>query len=105
MHRALLPGALMILTLGSTSARAEDPLVAAGHQVADRWCVNCHVVSPGQTRGGDQAPPFRSIAERPGTTAASVRAFLELPNHRMPYQNLSNVELDAVTAYILALKH
>ena len=105
MHRALLPGALMILMLGSTAVQAEDPRVAAGHEVANRWCVNCHVVAPGQTRGGDQAPPFRSIAERAGTTAASIRAFLELPNHRMPYQNLSNVELDAVTAYILSLRH
>jgi mono/diheme cytochrome c family protein len=90
---------------GITPVRAQqDALAAAGRQVAQRWCVNCHVIGPEQTQGSDQVPSFRSIARKAGTTSASLHAFLAIPHGRMPDQALSNADLDAVVAYILSLK-
>ncbi len=94
--------AVGLLTAGS--ALAQDPRVAAGREVAQRWCVNCHVVGPEQTRGSDQVPSLRSIAEKPGTNEGSLHAFLSIPHGKMPDQALSNADVDAVAAYILSLK-
>lgn len=90
--------------LAAGSAVAQDPRVDAGREVAQRWCVNCHVIGPEQTQGSDQVPSLRSIAEKPGTTAAGLHAFLAVPHGKMPDQALSNADLDAVVAYILSLK-
>jgi mono/diheme cytochrome c family protein len=97
-------GAGLAMLLAVAPAAAQDATAAAGREVAQRWCVNCHVTEPNQTAGSDQAPSFRSIAERPGTTTASLHAFLGLPHGSMPDQALSNPDVDAVSAYILSLK-
>jgi mono/diheme cytochrome c family protein len=98
----MMASALMLLTI--RSALAEDLKVTAGRQVAQTWCINCHVVEPKQVRGSDQTPSFRAIANQKRTTAASLHAFLAIPHGRMPDQALSNRDMDAVVAYILSLK-
>lgn len=97
-------GAGLVTLLASFPVAAQDGAAAAGREVAKRWCVNCHVIDPGQAQGSDQIPSFRAIAQRKGTNSASLHAFLALPHGNMPYQNLSNPDLDAVVAYILSLK-
>jgi mono/diheme cytochrome c family protein len=95
----IVAGALVLLS--TRSVLAEDIKVTAGRQVAQTWCINCHVVEPKQARGSDQTPSFRAIANQKRTTAASLRAFLSVPHGRMPDQALSNRDMDAVVAYIL----
>jgi cytochrome c len=97
---AALLGTLLVVR----PAASQEAIAAAGHEVAQRWCINCHVIGPEQVRGSDQAPTLRAIADRPGTTAASLRAFLAVPHGKMPDQALSNADIDAVSAYILSLK-
>ena len=91
-------------SLAAWPAMAQDGRVGAGREVAARWCVNCHVVDPAQASGNDVTPSFRSVANRPGTTAESLHVFLAVPHGKMPFQALSNPYLDSVSAYILSLK-
>jgi cytochrome c len=91
---------------GGAPARADDTAsVMAGKQVAQTWCVNCHVVATTQVRGSDQAPTWTSIAALPGTTSASLHAFLAQPHGKMPDFKLSKPDIDNVVAYILSLKN
>ncbi len=79
--------------------------LAHGRVVAERWCANCHVVGPAQTRApGDAAPPFAAIAGMPSATEMSLRVFLQTPHANMPDYQLSQRELDSVVAYILSLR-
>ncbi len=97
---------LLMLFAAATPAVAQtdgDPV--AGQQLAKTWCINCHVVSPGQTEGtSNGAPPFTAIAVQPGVTPMGLRVWLQTPHHRMPDLSLSNDQIDDVTAYILSLR-
>lgn len=79
--------------------------VETGHQLAKRWCVNCHVVDSAQTTGrATGAPSFAAVARMPSTTSMSLHAFLQTPHPRMPDFILSPSEIDALSIYILSLK-
>jgi len=76
-----------------------------GRRLAYRWCEACHVVSATQTRPAtDQAPPFATIARRPGFDAAKITLFLLDPHPKMPDMNLSRIEAGDLAAYIATLK-
>lgn len=108
LNEGLAVGAAMAVcvALGSVPARADNGgEVAAGRDVAQTWCVNCHVVSGQQKQGSDQAPTWNSIANRPGETSATLHAFLARPHGGMPDFKLSKTQIDDVIAYILSLKH
>jgi mono/diheme cytochrome c family protein len=110
--RVALP--LVAIALLSTTAYAQAPEgnAAAGHEFALKVCSACHVVATDQEFPPIRRPPapaFRSIANRPGTTAESVRAFL-LRTHRtieqpynMPNLALSDGQVANAAAYVLSL--
>jgi hypothetical protein len=76
-----------------------------GSLLAHRWCEACHVVTPTQRRSTtDQAPPFASIAKRPGFDAARIAMFLLDPHPKMPDMSLTRVEAGDLAAYIGSLK-
>ena len=101
---AALAGGLAAAFAGAP-ARADDAgPIAAGKTVAQTWCANCHLVSGSQTQGSDEAPTWTSIASRPGTTPASLHAFLAKPHGKMPDFKLSPTEIDDLVTYILSLK-
>jgi len=87
--------------------------VQAGERLAIDDCAACHMVSSRQPRPPIMQPPapsFRAIANRPNTTAKSLRAFI-LTTHttlqtppNMPSTLLSDNEATAAVAYILSLK-
>ena len=64
----------------------------------------CHVVEPNQSTATDNAPSFRAIAARPGTTAGSLDRYLSIGHTLMPDFSLSSQERDALVAYILSLR-
>ncbi|MBS0640456.1 MAG: c-type cytochrome [Acetobacteraceae bacterium] len=77
----------------------------AGKRIAETWCVNCHVVAPGQARGtSNGAPAFTAIAGNTAITPMALRAFLQTPHHRMPDLQLSREQIDDVSAYIQSLR-
>jgi mono/diheme cytochrome c family protein len=79
--------------------------VAAGRQLAETWCSNCHVVGPGQRRGtSNGAPTFAAIARLKSTTHVALTVFLQTPHDRMPDLHMSRDEIDNVAAYIISLR-
>jgi cytochrome c len=76
-----------------------------GSRIAHRWCEACHVVTPTQRRATtDQAPPFATIARRPGFTSARVALFLLDPHPKMPDMSLTRTEAADLAAFIGSLK-
>jgi len=98
--------ALLLQGLAVPAAMAQDRGdAAAGHQMAQRWCSNCHMVDPTQQNAAaNGVPPFAAIARMTSMTALSLRVFLQTPHIRMPDFQLTNGEIDDVVAYILSLK-
>jgi mono/diheme cytochrome c family protein len=75
-----------------------------GSRLAHRWCEACHVVTPTQHRAAtDQAPPFATIARRPGFSASRVALFLLDPHPKMPDMSLTRNEAADLAAYIASL--
>lgn len=90
--------------------RPADP--ARGLDLAETWCMLCHDVAP--DRPGDLeagATPFAALAARPGTTADSLRAFMNEVHpvmtvgepFPMPTVVLYPAEKEDLIAYILSL--
>ncbi len=99
----------LFLTLGLAIPRAADlavraPDLADGKAMAEKWCSQCHMISPGEKRAGDMAPSFTSIARMSATTEMSLRAFLQTPHVRMPDYHLTRDERADLVAYILSLR-
>ncbi|MFO0998400.1 MAG: cytochrome c [Alphaproteobacteria bacterium] len=92
---------LGIAAMGPLRADAGD--AESGHALARQWCSSCHLVEPG-TSGGDQAPPFESIANDPTRTPARLRGWLASPHPPMPDLKLSRTQIDDVMAYLESLK-
>lgn len=106
-----------LIRILDASAGAEEPSSAddirAGRALSLRLCTPCHVVSPDQETAPILQPParnFRSIANRRGTTAESLRRFLG-ETHRslgkpggMPNPQLTEDQVRQATAFILSLK-
>jgi len=100
------------LALAPPVAKAQA--VTDGRNLAVQVCAACHYVGSPQPFDPvlqPPAPPFREIANRPGTTAQSLRRFVMNPHGgdrsvavRMPNAMLLPEQADQVTAYILSLR-
>lgn len=97
-------GALLGLLLAlpaASSAQDKDH----GHELAVRWCANCHVVERSASSGrADGLPTFPAIAAQPTTTAASLQGVMNARHGRMPDFSLSVRERNDLAAYILGLR-
>jgi mono/diheme cytochrome c family protein len=93
----------LLAALAPQAAAAADS--ARGAKLAKQWCASCHIVSSDQTRGADVAPPFASIAKRPGFTASYTAQFLMRSHPRMPDVHLTRDEARDLGAYIATLAH
>ena len=91
------------LTWALSDAAAAPPDPAHGEQLAKRWCASCHIVSPEQARGADNAPAFASIAKIPGFSADKIAKFLMDPHPKMPDMQLGRDEAQDLGAYIAGL--
>jgi mono/diheme cytochrome c family protein len=77
--------------------------VENGQRLSERWCSECHIVSPGQTRSRG-APPFASIAARKTISAEMIASFLLLPHATMPNPPLSRSDAGDIAAFILGMR-
>jgi mono/diheme cytochrome c family protein len=98
-------GVVLALLAASAPQAAAPPDSARGAKLAKQWCASCHIVSSDQTRGTDAAPPFASIAKRPGFTANRTAHFLMRSHPRMPDVHLTRDETRDLSAYIATLAH
>jgi mono/diheme cytochrome c family protein len=100
---------LSILTLLMGLAAVDSaPSIAAdlnhGQQVAQRWCVSCHLVDGGQRQTTTGAPPFATIAGKPNFDVNRLTSFLLEPYPRMPNMSLTRQEAADIAAYIGSLR-
>jgi mono/diheme cytochrome c family protein len=86
-----------------TSAAAMPAEPARGEKLARHWCASCHIVANDQKGGADSAPPFATIARKPGFNAAKIAQFLMDPHPKMPDMQLSRDEAKDLGAYIASL--
>lgn len=88
-------------------AMIAPPVLAAdprnGEQLARRWCEPCHVVAADQRGVTGEAPPFASIATRPGFDAGRIATFLLDPHPKMPDMSLTRTEAADLASYISTL--
>jgi mono/diheme cytochrome c family protein len=95
---ALVSLALVSVALVKPGAAAD---AANGLRIAQRWCAECHLVTPNQARAKADVMPFASVAER--KTAQEIAAFLTDPHPKMPNMGLSRNEIADIVAYIKTL--
>jgi cytochrome c len=78
--------------------------VSAGHRLAEAWCKECHAIEAAAPRTAHTAPDFAEIANRPATTALSLKVFLRTNHPSMPNIVIAPDEADQLVNYILSLK-
>lgn len=88
----------------SVAALAGD--VSLGKEVAQKLCVNCHIIEPGgpAKEVNPDIPTFMAIAEKPDQTESKIRGFLIDPHPPMPNPQLNAQELDNIAAFIMSQK-
>ena len=74
------------------------PKPAAGLKLAQQYCAECHVIVPSKARGWTDAPAFDTIANRPGTTVATLDSFIQSPHMHMLNTGRPPVEADQIAA-------
>jgi mono/diheme cytochrome c family protein len=90
--------AVLVMTEDAGAADAYN-----GGQIARRWCEPCHVVAGDQQGTTGEAPPFASIAKRPGFDTGQLAMFLLDPHPKMPDMSLTRIEAGDLAAYIASL--
>lgn len=77
--------------------------VEEGRGIAQRWCAECHQVTP-EGNATDVAPGFPAMAKDPAYTDARLRGWLSDPHPPMPKLQLTRREIDALVAYVRSLE-
>jgi len=106
---------ILSISAHATTARAASNKVASGigHDLAQKFCTSCHLIEPGQSNLPDDVggPAFQTVANRPETTADTLRKHLKtthsnamIPLLSMPNPQLTDDELVKIVAYILSLR-
>lgn len=103
--RGLTLGAcLCVLPLVPAGAQPSPGNARAGYALASFFCTECHVIIREDRAGWTDAPSFAAIADRPTTTAAWLKGFLQQPHMHMLNLPRSPADAGDIAAYILSLK-
>ena len=94
---------LAIATIWASIAAAAPAQLDLGEKLARHWCASCHIVASDQKGGSDAAPPFATIARKPGFDGGKIAQFLMDPHPKMPDMQLSRDEAKDLGAYISSL--
>jgi len=92
------------LACASACALAAPSLAAdaeQGERLARRWCSECHVVSPDQTRAPADAPSFAAISA--SRRIPQIEGFLRRNHPQMPDMSLSRDEIANLIAWMQSL--
>lgn len=101
MISRLLFGAVA-LSFVAFPATAQD--AAEGRRIAERWCVECHLIDDNaSTVAPDAGPPFAALARDPGKSEGALRGFLSDPHPPMPPFNFERDDIEHLIAYIKSL--
>lgn len=95
---------LFVRLHNASGAPLPSDSVSAGHRLAEAWCKDCHAIEPMTAGARGAAPAFADIANRPSTTALSLKVFFKTSHHRMPNLIISPEQADDLASYMLSLK-
>ena len=103
-----IAGALAVLLFVRLHNAGGAPLqsdgISAGYRLAEAWCRDCHAIEA-NTAGARGGPPdFAAIANRPSTTALSLKVFFKTSHRRMPNLIITPEQADDLSSYILSLR-
>ena len=104
MLAALAVGLMLAWPVQDETAQPVPNTVAEGKQLAQQYCVTCHVIAPTGNGGWTDAPRFYAIANRPDVSAAQISAFQGKPHMNMLNDQRPKAEADAIATYILSLR-
>ncbi|MHA1565057.1 MAG: c-type cytochrome [Alphaproteobacteria bacterium] len=103
LRRAVALAIVALAALATGMALAQGN-IEAGRQAAERWCVECHVISTKDTKALVGAPSFFTLAQDPSRTVDSLRASITNPHPPMPNPELPARTIDDLVAYIRSLR-
>lgn len=95
---------VLALTAGVATAQGTPRAIATGHDLSERNCIQCHQVDPSDHGSWTDAPSFESIANKPGTTPATLSAFIQKLHMKMLNTARPKNEAEAIAAYIISLR-
>lgn len=112
MNAILAAGLLVVMLAGAAAAQGASPSAvdgvdpALGRGLAQRWCAECHVITPAPPARPPLhgAPSFTAVANDPTTSELGLRVFLQTPHARMPNIRLDRDQIGQLSAYILSLR-
>lgn len=105
IHHPALLAAPLALTLAAC-ATTPEPAPARPPAFVEAACGGCHATEPPYLSPNPQAPSFEAIANRPGVTKATVRAWL-VNAHNYPEDmdfTLTRDHVEEVSAYMITLR-
>jgi mono/diheme cytochrome c family protein len=88
----------MFGSLGGASAQNVDN----GRHLSERWCVECHAITPAP--GKSKAHSFAAIAAKEKISAEMIASFLRLPHATMPNVPLRGNDAQDIAAFIMSMK-
>jgi mono/diheme cytochrome c family protein len=91
------------LPLSAASAQGWGD-AAAGKEMAERWCAECHMVAPDQAQASADVPTFMEIARSVNGDFAVIEGFLIDPHPPMPDMSLTRQEIRDIIAYFATLR-
>jgi hypothetical protein len=111
---ASLASAAFVLTLSACqtlpapqTALPKAAPAAPAPAFVEAACGGCHAVEPPFLSPNRDAPSFAAVANRPGVTRATIRAWL-INAHNYPEQmdfDLADRHVDEISAYMITLRH
>lgn len=100
------PPAAPASSVPQVSLRSPAALASEGRAFAEARCSACHAVAARGISPNPDSPPFEAIANTPGLTAETLRAWLGNA-HDFPaemYFAIEPADIDDLVAYIVTLE-
>ena len=93
--------AVGLALFGSVTAAAAQN-VDNGRRLSERWCTECHAITPAP--GKSRAQSFAAIAAKEIISAEMIASFLRLPHATMPNVPLRGNDAQDIAAFIMGMK-
>ena len=102
---AIIVAAILFVHLrNANGASPPSDSASAGHRLALAWCKDCHAIDAATAGVAGHPPDFAAIANRPSTTALSLKVFFKTSHRNMPNLVIAPDQADDLANYILSLK-
>jgi cytochrome c len=102
---ATIVAAILFVHLrNANGASPPSDSASAGRRLALAWCKDCHAIDAATAGVAGHPPDFAAIANRPSTTALSLKVFFRTSHRNMPNLIIAPDQAEDLANYILSLK-